>query len=115
MEKKERATAGYLRRKEADRSRMDMALSMLRRAWKQGIRASYAPTDSRFTSANMIESVRPTGKGSLHLVGLVKMGKQKYLGWGGRQCRDFDAQIVDCTLTFITHAVNMWETLVKFI
>jgi hypothetical protein len=58
-------SAGYLRRKEADRSKMDMALLMLRRTWKHGIRASYVLMDSWFTSANMISVCPSNRKGFL--------------------------------------------------
>jgi hypothetical protein len=35
---------------------------------------------------------------------LIKEAKQ-YLGLGNCQSRDFDAQIADCTLTFVTHTI----------
>ncbi|MDR0748465.1 MAG: transposase [Tannerellaceae bacterium] len=190
------ASAGHIRRKESDRSKIQMALSMLRRAWKHGLHASYVLMDSWFTSSEIIREIRKTGKGAMHVIGLVKVSNQKYavkgrmlhtrqiilvkerkeshycrkynsryikvktfvdahpvvlffirygqqsrwhlllssdtslnfvqvfelyqirwnievlfkeakqyLGLGNCQSRDFDAQIADCTLTFITHTI----------
>jgi hypothetical protein len=191
-----RDSIGYIRRKESDRSKMQMALSMIRRAYKHGLRASYVLMDSWFTSSQMIREIRKTAGGAMHVIGLVKLGNQKYtiegklmhirqiilsmerkhahycrkykshyikvrtsvdsqpvvlyfiryghqsrwhllltsqtelnfvqtfelyqirwnievlfkeakqyLGLGSCQARNFDAQIADCTLTFITHTV----------
>jgi hypothetical protein len=69
---------GYIRRKEADQSKMQMTVLMIRRAWKQGLRASYVLMDSWFTSSEMIGSIRSIAKGAMHVTGLVKVGNQKY-------------------------------------
>jgi hypothetical protein len=57
---------------------MQMAVLMLRRAWKQGLCASYVLMDSWFTSSEMIRSIRAIAKGAMHVIGLAKMGNQKY-------------------------------------
>jgi hypothetical protein len=76
--KRAKETPAYRRCKEADQSKIEMALSMIRRAWKQGLRASYVLMDSWFTSSEMIKEIRRIGKGAMHVIGLVKMGNQKY-------------------------------------
>ena len=57
----------YIRRKEADQSKMQMTVLMIRRAWKQGLRASYVLMDSWFTSSEMIRSIRSIAKGAMHV------------------------------------------------
>jgi len=71
-------TPGYIRRKEADQSKMQMALSMIHRAWKHGLHASYVLMDSWFTSSEMIKDIREIANGAMHVIGLVKVGNKKY-------------------------------------
>ena len=51
---------------------------MLQRAWKHGIRAEYLLTDSWFACEKLIGAVRAIGKGTVHYIGLGKMGKTRY-------------------------------------
>ena len=51
---------------------------MLRRGWKMGLHAKYVVTDSWFTCEQLMSCVRSIGKGTMHFVGLAKMGKTKY-------------------------------------
>ena len=94
-----------VRAKECDRSKMDMAIEMLQRAWKHGIRAQYLLADSWFTCEKLIEAVRAIGEGVVHYIGLAKMGRTRYEVRGrfhnahelislygrerGRQCRKY--------------------------
>ena len=55
-----------------------MAIEMLQRAWKYGIRAQYVLADSWFACENLIGAVYSIGKGAVHYIGLAKMGKTKY-------------------------------------
>lgn len=66
------------RAQECDRSKIAMAVEMLRRAWKHGIRAQYLLADSWFACESLIESVRAIGKGAVHYIGLGKMGRTRY-------------------------------------
>lgn len=68
----------YIRAKECDRSKIDVAVEMLQRAWKHGIRAQYLLADSWFACEKLIKEVRAIGKGAVHYIGLGKMGKTKY-------------------------------------
>jgi hypothetical protein len=78
--RKERAkeSPAYLRRKETEQSKIQMALSMIRRAWKHGFHASYVLMDSWFTSSEVIKEIRRIAKGAMHVTGLLKVGNQKY-------------------------------------
>jgi hypothetical protein len=67
---------------ECDMSKLDSAIAMMRRAWKQGIRASYALADSWFTCERIVAEVRGLG---IHYVGLAKMGSTKYLVSGKKK------------------------------
>lgn len=66
------------RLKECDRSKLDVAIEMLERAWRSGIRANYLLADSWFTCESLIAATRRLGKGAVHYIGLAKMGKTKY-------------------------------------
>jgi hypothetical protein len=67
---------------ECDMSKLDSAIAMMKRAWKLGIRASYALADSWFTCERIIAEVRQLGA---HYVGLAKMGSTKYLVSGKKK------------------------------
>ena len=64
---------------EADRSKLDVAIEMIRRAYKAGLQASLVLADSWYTCERLIAEVRAIGGGALHYVGLAKMGNTKYL------------------------------------
>lgn len=63
---------------ECDRSKLDTAIEMLKRAWKYGIRAQYLLADSWFTCEQLITETRKLGHGAVHYIGLAKMGNTKY-------------------------------------
>lgn len=68
----------YVRAKECDRSKIDVAIEMLQRAWRHGIRAEYLLADSWFACEKLIGAVRAIGKGAVHYIGLGKMGRTRY-------------------------------------
>jgi len=68
----------HQRTKELDSKKMDNALEMMKRAWKAGLRATYALCDSWFTYENFIHGVRGIGGGSVHFLGMGKMDNRKY-------------------------------------
>lgn len=74
----------YDRAKECDMSKIDVAIEMLKRAWKHKIRASYVLADSWYTCESLISAVRKLGRGAVHYVGLAKLGKTRYLVNGKR-------------------------------
>ncbi|EJW91060.1 hypothetical protein EVA_20833, partial [gut metagenome] len=67
-----------VRVKECNKNKIDMAIEMLQRAWKYGIRAQYLLADSWFACEKLIAAVRSIGKGAVHYIGLAKMRKTKY-------------------------------------
>jgi hypothetical protein len=58
-------------------SKLDLAVIMIQRAWKGGIRAKYVLTDAWFTVRSFITDVRSVDE-NLHLIGRVKNSKQLY-------------------------------------
>lgn len=66
------------REKELDAKKMDNALEMMKRAWKAGLRATYALCDSWFTYEKFIHGVRSIGDGGVHFLGMGKMDNRKY-------------------------------------
>jgi len=68
----------HQRAKELDSKKMDNALEMMKRAWKAGLRATYALCDSWFTYEKFIHGVRCIGDGSVHFLGMGKMDNRKY-------------------------------------
>ena len=96
---------------EADRSKLDVAIEMIRRAFSAGLAASLVLADSWYTCERLIAEVRAIGGGALHYVGLAKLGNTKYLVQGkkmaaeqliaryGREnthpCRKYRCQYID--------------------
>jgi hypothetical protein len=70
---------GYKRVKELDRKKGEVAVSMLKRAVKNGFLASYVLMDSWFVNDYMIKSVRAIKKGAMHLLGMCKLDRRQYL------------------------------------
>lgn len=66
------------RAQEVDRSKTDVGIAMIKRALKF-LKVDYVLMDSWFTSERMIECVRSYTKQNVHLIGMMKMGKAKYL------------------------------------
>ena len=72
-------THGYERFKELDEEKPSVVLKMLRRACKHNILASYVLMDSWFTTDTIIQGIRQIRKGIMHVVGLCKMDKRKFM------------------------------------
>ncbi len=68
----------YERFKELDEKKSDIAVQMIARAWKRGIRLPYALMDTWFVTAKMVAEIRKIGKGAIHLVGRLRMGHDKF-------------------------------------
>ena len=77
--KRDKASPSYTRAMEVRMSKLDVAISMLKRAFSHKLlRAEYVVCDSWFTCERLIAEVRKIGKGAMHFVGLAKMGNTKY-------------------------------------
>ncbi|SDI68453.1 Transposase DDE domain-containing protein [Natribacillus halophilus] len=72
----DKRTSGYKRRLEALQSAPEQIPSMLQRATKAGIDASYVLMDSWFTQPPLIQAITEQG---LDVIGMVKKMKQRYI------------------------------------
>ena len=75
--KRDIKTAGYKRKKEIDMSKIDNAVSMLKRAVKRRFKFDYVLTDSWFFCGKLLKYV-DTLNDSTHLVSMAKLGNAKY-------------------------------------
>jgi hypothetical protein len=73
---RERNSSGYKRKKELDVSKIDSAVSMIKRAITKGFTFEYVLTDSWFFCEKLLSFI--TKQGGLHLVSMAKIGKAKY-------------------------------------
>lgn len=64
---------------ELDIKKGEVAVSMLKRAVKNGLMASFVLMDSWFVNDYMIKNVRAIKKGAMHLLGMCKLDKRQYL------------------------------------
>lgn len=64
--------------KELDEQKPKVALQMIRRAWKNGIRASYLLMDKWYFSAELMQNVRKIGDGAIHIITLLKDKRVKF-------------------------------------
>lgn len=85
MKKRCSSNPNHKRFSEMDTKKMDNALEMMRRAWKAGLRATYALCDSWYTYEKFIHGVRGIGDGSVHFLGMGKMDNRKYYVRGFHQ------------------------------
>lgn len=79
--KRDKYTTGYLRKEEYFKKKTDQLISMVKTAINKGIRFDYLLVDSWFTNHDLIVFVL-TRKIKVHLLGMAKMGKTKYLYQG---------------------------------
>lgn len=74
---------GGKRRKESKTTKAKQAITMIKRAIKNGFNAKYVLCDSWFTSEELIKEVRNAAKGAMHLIAGVPNGNRKYDYVGG--------------------------------
>lgn len=77
--KRDIKSPGHKRVEELDIKKGEVAVSMLRRAVKNGFIANYVLMDSWFVNDYMIKSIRAIKNGAMHLLGMCKIDKRKYL------------------------------------
>jgi hypothetical protein len=77
--KRDSKSPGYKRRLELDMKKCEVAVLMLRRAVKNGFIASYVLMDSWFVNDYTIKSIRSIKKGAMHILGMCKIDRRKYL------------------------------------
>lgn len=71
-------SCGFKRRKEADRSKGESLIAMLRRAVKNNFIPRYVLTDSWFFSESLIANVKAIKNGCIDLVSMVKINNQVF-------------------------------------
>ncbi len=76
---RESKSPGKKRVMELDMKKGEVAVSMIRRAVKNGFIASFVLMDSWFVNDYMIKSIRSIKKGAMHLLGMCKIDRRKYL------------------------------------
>ena len=74
---RERNTPGYKRIQETDKTKIDSAILMIKRALKNGFKFEYILTDSWFFCGKLLQAVVALDK-SINLVSMAKIGKAKY-------------------------------------
>jgi predicted nucleic acid-binding Zn finger protein len=67
------------RAQEADISKIDIAIKMFRRAISQGFMVDYVLMDSWFTCEAFVDAVLSIKKHTVHLIGMYKIAKTKFL------------------------------------
>jgi hypothetical protein len=70
--------AGFQRVQEVFHDKVSTAIALIKRAVKQGFVADYVLTDSWFSVAKLITTVRQLKAGAMHFLGMVKMDKRLY-------------------------------------
>ena len=77
--KRDHTSPGHKRVAELDKKKGEVAVSMLKRAVKNGFVAEYVLMDSWFVNDPMIKSIRAIKNGAMHVIGMCKLDKRKYL------------------------------------
>jgi len=77
--KRDSKSPGKKRVDELDMKKGEVAVSMLKRAVKNGFSATHVLMDSWFVNDYMIKSIRAIKKGAMHLLGMCRLDKRKYL------------------------------------
>lgn len=76
--KRDSRSSGHKRVEELDKKKGEVAVSMLKRAVKNGFMATYVLMDSWFVNDYMIKSVRSIRKGAMHILGMCKLDRRHY-------------------------------------
>lgn len=64
--------------KEMDMKKTEVAVSMIKRAVRKGLKASYVLMDSWFVNDYIIQSIRAIREGMMHVLGMFKIDRRKY-------------------------------------
>lgn len=76
--KRDAGSPGYKRKEELDEEKPEVAIRMVRRAWKRCIRAAYFLADSWFDGIDFIKDIRQMADGAIHVICMTKNGNRKY-------------------------------------
>lgn len=81
--KRKAGSFSHERATEADMSKIDIAIKMFKRAISQGFIVDYVLMDSWFTCGAFINAVLSVKKQTVHLIGMYKIAKTKFMYSGG--------------------------------
>jgi hypothetical protein len=73
---------GFKRAAELSNNKIKNVVKMVKRSVKYGFMADYLLVDSWFASEFLIKSIRKIKQGAIHVLGMCKMDKRKYLYYG---------------------------------
>jgi hypothetical protein len=76
--KREKSTPAYTRVQELDKNKNHVAISMIKRAVKNGLIASYVLMDSWFVNDHVIKSIRRIKGRIIHVLGMCKLDTRKF-------------------------------------
>lgn len=76
--KRKKSTPAYTRVQELDMNKNHVAISMVKRAVKNGLLASYVLMDSWFVNDYVIKSIRRIKGGIMHVLGMCKLDSRKF-------------------------------------
>ena len=77
--KRRKDVASYERVKEADQTKIETGIKMFKRAVKRGLQFDYLLMDSWYTCNEFIELVRSVKTQTIHLIGMYKIAKTKFI------------------------------------
>jgi predicted nucleic acid-binding Zn finger protein len=77
--KRDKGSLSYERTMEVDKSKIDMAVKMFKRAIAQGFQIDYVLMDSWFTCDAFIDAVLQVKEQAVHLIGMYKIVKTKFI------------------------------------
>lgn len=76
--KRDSNSPGYQRKKELKNDKISLACELIRAAIKHRFIPDYVLTDTWFTCAKLINSLKSIAKGKIHFLGMIKGGRRKY-------------------------------------
>jgi hypothetical protein len=76
---RKKGTASWERLNEADLSKIETGIQMFKRATKRGLVIDYLLVDSWYTCNSFIEAVRQVKNQTIHLLGMYKIAKTKFI------------------------------------
>jgi hypothetical protein len=71
-------SSGFMRKSELKKDKISLACNLLSHAIKQEFIPDFVMTDTWFTCAKLINSVRALADGTIHFLGMIKGGTRKY-------------------------------------
>ena len=77
--KRDSKSFGFKRKQELKKTKIRLAVEMLRRAVSRQFIPEYVLCDSWYTCAEIINETRQLASGAIHYLGMVKDGKRKYI------------------------------------